>query len=88
MSPAEGHDRTKHRPDTRSCDTPEPDGGSMPHTLRGCCCHTSYDERPEAGGMPGKPFVMDWVREDTEAALEAAYRAESDGKRRMHLLGL
>jgi transposase len=38
--------------------------------------------------MPGKPFVMDWGAEDTEAALRAAYRAEADGKQRMRLHGL
>ncbi len=38
--------------------------------------------------MPGRPFVMDWAEEDTEAALKAAYRSEPDGKRRMRLQGL
>src|SRR5438067_8851746 len=38
--------------------------------------------------MPGKPFVMDWVEADTEAALKARYRAEADGKRRLRLHGL
>ena len=38
--------------------------------------------------MPGKPFVMVWAAEDTEAALRARYRAEADGKRRMRLQGL
>jgi transposase len=39
-------------------------------------------------GMPGRPFVMVWAAEDTEAALKATYRAEPDGKRRMRLHGL
>lgn len=38
--------------------------------------------------MPGKPFVMAWAAEDTEAALKERYRAEADGKRRMRLQGL
>jgi transposase len=38
--------------------------------------------------MAGRPFVMTWAEEDTEAALKTAYRAEADGKRRMRLHGL
>ena len=38
--------------------------------------------------MPGKPFVMDWAEADTEAALKARCRSETDGKRRMRLQGL
>ena len=38
--------------------------------------------------MPGRPFVMDWAEEDTEAALKVVYRSEPDGKRRMRLQGL
>jgi transposase len=38
--------------------------------------------------MPGKPFVLAWAEDDTEAALKARYRAEADGRRRMRLQGL
>lgn len=38
--------------------------------------------------MPGKPFVMAWAAEDSEAVLKARYRSEADGKRRMRLQGL
>jgi transposase len=38
--------------------------------------------------MPGKPFVLDWAKPDTAAALKARYRAEADGKRRLRLPGL
>lgn len=38
--------------------------------------------------MPGKPFVLEWAEEDTEAALKRRYRAAADGRRRMRLQGL
>lgn len=38
--------------------------------------------------MPGKPFVMVWAVEDTEAALKAAYRTEAASTRRLWLHGL
>ena len=37
--------------------------------------------------MAGPHFVMAWAAEDTEAALKARYRAETEGKRRMRLQG-
>ena len=38
--------------------------------------------------MPGKPFVLVWAAEDSEAALKERYRAETDGKLRLRLHGL
>jgi transposase len=38
--------------------------------------------------MPGKPFVMVWAEEDSEAALKARYLAEPHPRRRQWLQGL
>jgi transposase len=38
--------------------------------------------------MSGKPFVMTWAAEDSEAALKARYRAEADSQQRLRLHGL